>query len=142
MLRNIAWKIQQRSVVKQSDRLCVGPKDSPLISSLSALLRQSQSISEAFSLLLVRDLFSARILLTSQIYFVPSPIKEGDRILNYHKKVKLEETRNKLCNSGIDKTIVNPSEMLQEHGLNVTALLQRETFCIEKFMNLWKGFKW
>ena len=48
-------------------------------SSLSDLLRQSQSISEAFSLLLVRDLFSARIPLTSQICFVPSCIKEVDK---------------------------------------------------------------
>ena len=96
MVKNIARKIQERSVVKQSDRRCVGPRDSPLISSLSGLLRQSQSISEAFSLLLVRDLFSAGILLTLQIYFVPSPIKEGDRILNYHKKTKQEVKRNKL----------------------------------------------
>ena len=67
--KNIAWKIRH-SRVKQTDRLCVGPKDSPLISSLSALLGQSQSISEAFSLLLVRDLFSGRILLTLQICFL------------------------------------------------------------------------
>ena len=75
------------SRVKQTDRRCVGPKDSPLISSLSALLRQSQSISEAFSLLLGRHLFSPRILLTSQICFVLS----SDGILNYQKKANVRQ---------------------------------------------------
>ena len=79
------------SRVKQTDRRCVGPKDSPLISSLSALLRQSQSISEAFSLLLGRHLFSPRILLTSQICFVLSP----DGILNYQKKANIRQNQQK-----------------------------------------------